>query len=326
MHRFYRQDKSTSAACKSCLFPPRSRRSVTPLWIGRLLPLILLLGTPAQAASPQDAQSSVSVIGGVRSSADLDGGGDFHVNSFRAGASLGGRLAPRIAASAGVRYAYEGWHFATPGTLGPVAPWNEIHAPSLDFRVSYRYSDELAFFLGPQVGWTYETGSSASDALSYGASIGASYVYSPTLFLGFGAGVFRQIDRTRVFPFVIVNWQITDRWRLANPLTAGPTGGPGIELAYEISDSWDVAFGAAFREARFRLRSDGPTPNGIGVDKGVPLFARLSYQPSPPFSIDVYAGAIVAGELRVLNSDGATISSSEYNTSPIFAISAIYTF
>jgi len=326
LHRIGGQDKFTFAACNSRLSPRGSREPVALLRIVRLLTLILALGPGAQAAGPQEPQSSVSVTGLVRSSADIDGGGDFYVNSFRASATLGGSIAPRITASAGVKYAYENWRFGTPGTLGPVAPWSEVQGPSFDLSVSYRYSDQLAFFLGPQVGWTYETGASASDALSYGAAIGASYAHSPTLFLGVGAGVFRQIDQTRVFPFLIVNWQITDQWRLANPLKAGPTGGPGIELAYAISDRWDVAFGAAFREARFRLRSDGPTPNGIGVDKGVPLFARLSYQPSPPISVDFYAGAIVAGELRVLNSDGATVSASDYNTSPIFAISAIYTF
>jgi len=141
----------------------------------RLLTLILALGPGAQAAGPQEPQSSVSVTGLVRSSADIDGGGDFYVNSFRASATLGGSIAPRITASAGVKYAYENWRFGTPGTLGPVAPWSEVQGPSFDLSVSYRYSDQLAFFLGPQVGWTYETGASASDALSYGAAIGASF-------------------------------------------------------------------------------------------------------------------------------------------------------
>ena len=48
-------------------------------------------------------------------------------------------------------------------------------------------------------------------------------IFSPDLVFGVGAGVFRQIDETKVFPFLVVNWKITDRLRLGNPLQAGYT-------------------------------------------------------------------------------------------------------
>ena len=291
-----------------------------------LLALLQPFLAAAQDSNPAEAESSVSVTGLARPRANLDGGGSFDTNSIRASATLGRRLAPDVSASIGFKYAYEDWHFTTPGALGPVAPWNAIQAPSIEMNLSYRFSKQLEFFVAPQVGWTYETGASSGDAVSYGAVLGLTYIHSPALVLGLGASAFRQIDQTRLIPFVIVNWQITEQWRLTNPLNAGPTGGPGVELGYSINDQWDVGLGAVFRETRFRLRSDGPVPNGIGVDKGIPIFARLTYQVSQPISIDFYAGVIVEGELRVLNSNGATLSSSDYKPSPIFAISAKYEF
>ena len=38
----------------------------------------------------------------------------------------------------------------------------------------------------------------------------ATKVFGPARRSGSGVGVFRQIDETKVFPFLIVNWQLTD--------------------------------------------------------------------------------------------------------------------
>jgi hypothetical protein len=125
---------------------------------------------------------------------------------------------------------------------------------------------------------------------------------------------------------VLVNWQIDERWRLSNPLQAGPAGGPGIELSYALGDGWSLAGGASYRELRFRLRNDGPTPDGIGVTKGVPIFARLSRKMGTNGSLDVYAGAVVGGSLRVLDGNGSTVSSSDFKPAPLLAVSGSLSF
>ena len=270
--------------------------------------------------------SSVSVGGIFRLKTSLDGGGDFSVTGITGKATLGRALGSRFTAGLTVGYGYEDWRFGTPGALGPAAPWGAIHQPSVGASVRYRHSDQLTFLVSPQVEWDYESGASTSDAVSYGAVVGALYTHSPTLTLGIGAAAFRQIDDTKVFPFVIVNWQINDKLLLSNPLEAGPTGGPGLELTYEINDAWDAGVGVAYREARFRLRRDGPAPDGIGRDKGVPIFAHLAFSPSRALTVDFYAGAIVDGNLRVLDSNGSTVSSSDYEPQTVLGIRASYAF
>ena len=90
-------------------------------------------------------------------------------------------------------------------------------------------------------------------------------------------GDLREIDETKAFPFVLVDWRINDRLRLANPTQAGPAGGAGLELAWTLDDRWEIAGGGAWRTYRFRLDRNGPTPDGIGESRGVPLFLRTSY-------------------------------------------------
>lgn len=187
-------------------------------------------------------------------------------------------------------------------------------------------AEDLSVFVAPQWGSTYETGASAANGQTYGAVGGVTRIFSPRLALGVGAGVFRQIDQTRIFPFVIVNWQISDRWRLANPFEAGPAGGPGLELVYDAGDGWELAGGVAYREYRFRLRESGPSAGGLGQNSGIPVFARASYGIGRSAKLDMYAGAVVGGELRMLSASGSTMAKSDYDVAPIFGLSATVSF
>ena len=120
----------------------------------------------------------------------------------------------RFSAAISLRYGFEGWHFDTPSALGAVAPWSHVNRPAVGFRIAQRVSQQLSLFIAPELEWSYESGASASDAKNFGAVFGAVQYFSPTLVLGVGAGIFRQIDKTRVFPLLIVNWQIDDDWRV----------------------------------------------------------------------------------------------------------------
>jgi hypothetical protein len=187
-----------------------------------------------------------------------------------------------------------------------------LNSPRVGLSFGYQAASDLALFVAPQIEWDYESGASASDGQSYGAVVGVTKVFSPQLVLGLGAGIFRQIDENKVFPFVIVNWQLDDRWRLRNSLPAGPAGGAGLELAYAIDGNWEIAGGGAYREYRFRLRDDGPVPGGIGENRGIPLFARLTRKLGPQGRIDLSL-AVVGGRLK-RRTQGSATTSSDYKT------------
>jgi hypothetical protein len=127
-------------------------------------------------------------------------------------------------------------------------------------------------------------------------------------------------------PLVVVKWKINDKLTVSIPLEGGPTGGPGIELTYGIDDAWDAGIGVAFRDTRFRLKDDGPQPGGIGEDKGIPLFAHVAYSPTKAVKVDLSAGAILNGRLKVLDANGSTVMSSDYGAQPVLGIRAAYAF
>jgi len=274
----------------------------------------------AQAAKPNAVAVSAGITGLGTFDTDLDNsGGSFSWTGVIASGSLTHRVNAQWAVGLNVGYAYEHWSFSTPSAFGDEAPWGTINRPSVGATISYQMSDDLGLFVSPQFEWDYETGND-SNGQNFGAVLGATKVFSRDLVAGIGAGIFRQINETKVFPFLIVNWQIDDKWKLANPFQAGPAGGAGLELSYAIDDRWELAGGGTYREYRFRLKDSGPTPDGIGQNQGIPLFARLTRKLGPKGRLDLWAGATVAGKLKLRDTNGNELVSSDYNAAPFLAV------
>jgi len=280
----------------------------------------------AQPSEPGRVTASASLTGIGQLDTRLDNGGNFHWSGVVAQAEVTRQFTAGFSAGISARYGYESWHFTAPSSLAATAPWGDIERPALGLRFSQQITPQVAVFAAPEIEWSHESGASASNAKNFGAVLGATNAFAPTLVLGAGVGVFRQIDTTRVFPYLIVHWQIDDSWRLSNPFQAGPAGGAGLELVRRLDAQWELAGGASYRDYRFRLRADGPAPEGIGRNHGIPVFARLTRQLGPTGHLDLYAGAVTGGKLSVLDSSGATMSSSSYHPAPLLGLSATLKF
>jgi hypothetical protein len=284
------------------------------------------LALPALAQQQQPKVGAVtgdaSITGVAILNTDIEGGGSFRWDGFTAAGSLDYQVTQALSIGASVRYGYEHWRFSTPTALGPAAPWKNLQMPQVGLNFELYVTPDLSIFASPQLEWDYESGAGASNAKTYGAIFGVTKIFSPKLVLGIGAGVYRQIDETQAFPVVIVRWQIDDKWLLRNSLSSGPAGGPGVELAYAINDQWEFSAGGAYREYRFRLSDDGPVPGGVGENRGIPLFAKLSAKLGKNGTLDFVAGALVGGELKVIDRNGNTLSQADYKTSPLLGITA----
>jgi hypothetical protein len=275
----------------------------------------------AQAAKSNAVSASASVTGLATFDSDLDSdGGSFRWSGAIASGALVRQVNAEWSVGLNVGYQYEHWSFSSPSAFGRDAPWGTVNRPNVGFRVGYLAQSDLSLFVAPQFEWDYETGAGEGGGQNFGAVLGATKIFSRDHIVGLGAGVFRQIDETKVFPFVIVNWRIDDKWKIANPLPAGPAGGAGLELVYAIDDHWDLAGGGTYREYRFRLKNSGPNPNGIGQNQGIPLFARLTRKLGPRGRLDLYAGATVAGTLKLRDPEGNSLVSSDYNAAPFIAL------
>lgn len=280
----------------------------------------------AQGLPPGTTVGSAALTGIAELDTDLDRGGSIRWAGAMASGSLLRQVTPQFAAGVSVQYEYQSWTFDQPAAFGGVAPWGDIMQPRVGLTFSYAPSADWRVVVSPSVAWAYESGASTGDALEYGAVLVASRVFSPRLTLGLGAAIYRQIDETKVFPFLAIDWKIDDRWRLTNPFPAGPVGGAGLELTYALAEQWEAGFGGTYRSYQFRLDRDGPVPGGIGENRAIPLFVRLSRNIGKAAQVDLYVAALVNGQLKVKNQDGQDLASDDYATAPALGLTVRYRF
>ncbi len=187
--------------------------------------------------------------------------------------------------------------------------------------VSYRFEKDRTLFFSPSVEFYGESeADDLEDAINYGATFGFSYRMNPTLTIGLGAGVFSRIREVSVFPFINIDWKITENLRLSNPLRVSPSGPAGPELSYRIDESWEIGVGGAYRSLRFRLDDSGFAPNRIGEVESVIGWGRSTYRPASRLRLDLYAGAAFNGEMNIEDRDANRIASDDFDTAPITAL------
>jgi hypothetical protein len=283
-----------------------------------LFGVIALLATganlSAQPVKPGQTSTFLSVSGVNQFKTDMNSGGSFDWYDANVRLGVNTQFTPNWGGGVFVEYGYQHWSWNNPQAFGSQAPWEGISTPQLGFSVSYSPSAAWRLSVSPSVEWSAETGVGTAGASTYGAVFLGTYTASPTLTLGLGAGVFRQINENKVFPFIAVNWRITDNWTLSNPLPAGPAGGAGLELSYKIDEQWTIGAGGAYRSYRFRLNDSGPYAGGIGQNRLIPVFARVSYQFAPSTRIDLYGVASTGGNVQAQSADGTQTVNSNYNT------------
>jgi len=273
----------------------------------RLAPVLLLAAMAPVAAQDGGWRPWASLSPVYSGSSDIDGGGD--VSSWgvvvRGGADRSFGAGHRVGFA--VTYDYADYSFDNPKAFGGVAPWGAVRRYGVAVPLAFNLGDGWMLGASPSVDWLGETGADQGESLSYGALLSAMRVFADGNRIGFGAGVYRRLEETSVFPVLLIDWRLADRWRLINPLPTGPFGGAGLELDYLMDSGWSLGLGAAYRNLRFRLSETGPVPNGIGEERGVPVFLRASKRLDQGITLRLYAGVVTGGELRVESPSGSVL-------------------
>jgi len=292
--------------------------------------LLALAGT-AQATAPGPAEeqgrragaagtttSFVSVTPIYQAPADLEDGGDVQFGGvvFRGGvlSDLGGGMRGGIT----LIYDYLDYSFSNPTVFNSNAPWGILQRYGVATPLSFSIGNGWILGATPSLEWFRENGASSSDSLTWGATFTGSRRFENGNMIGLGLAVFDRLEETLVFPFLTVDWRLGDRWRLVNPLASGPTGPAGLELDLELDGGWSAGFGAAWRTLRFRLSESGPTPNGIGEERGMPVFLRVTHRIGNQATLHLYGGVVLNGQLRVEDASGQVLREDDRDPAPLF--------
>jgi hypothetical protein len=278
----------------------------------------------AQGGPPERSWGGQGQIGAAwMSSAGLASGGDVSSNRWfvQPGASYLGADWGSVGFAVG--YGEASYDFSGGAGLGGGEPWNRIRELQVSVPIRIEASARTEIFVIPSLRYDAESGASLSDGQTWGVLAGVSWDISDRLRLGPGIGWFSKLEESdSVIPIVLIDWEISERWSLTTGELFGATRGPGLSLNWQASEDWQIGLTARYESIQFRLDDNGPAPGGVGEDEFVPIVLGARWEPNPLFRASVFAGVQTGGKLRLYDKAGTRIAESDYDTAPLFGMTA----
>lgn len=220
------------------------------------------------------------------------------VGIYRAGSELTFSLpvAEKLTASFGVLNEWSWYDFS-----GPFRPASQLTTVRLTPGMSYQVNDRWSVFGSFTLEASGETHADVGQALTYGGAIGVRFQERKGLTHIFGvAGQTVLEDGPRVFPFLGMEWEFAERWRLS-------AVGPAVKVTYELTPELDVTLQGSYENREYRLASDfNAYRGGEGVlrDQRVTVGLQAQWTPVPAFTLRGEAGFVPWSEIRVDDNDG----------------------
>lgn len=266
--------------------------------------------------APESSPLSFVVTGGgsLQSDTDLDNGGHFEATRYEAAVAARWKLNADSNLTFRFGYGVDDYDFEGPTGLAAIDPWEDVHTASFSVLYERTLDSNWSMFVGPRVISSRESGADFGDSMTWGGVAGVSWQQTPDLRLGVGVGVLSQLeDDAKIFPSIIVNWQIDENWRLTSQGGTVIGGITGLELTYALGNGWEAAIGGSYRFKRFRL-DDAPSgfaPDGVGEETSLPLWVRASYEVADGAEIGAFVGVSTGTELRVEDLNGNRLRSDD---------------
>jgi len=252
----------------------------------------------------------------------VDGGGNFSIDRFRFGLGLPVQLNDQFYLATTVKYQLDAYNFG-----GGIDPWGNIETLTLASFLQYRPDEQWMWYGGPIMRTAVEEGANWSDGTRGGGLLAVNYIADENLSIGGGLLVMAQIkEDALVLPIITLNWKFADDWRLKAGMSDLATGGYGLEAVWDCCPDWQLSFGGAYHQSRFRINGSGPTTDGIGQERALTLTAAATWSPNKTFSATGFVGLATAGKLRLEDSGGNEIADNDYDTAAILGVNAKINF
>ena len=163
----------------------------------------LSVGCSFSYAQPMRSSGSTSVSVGATGlnqfNTNIVDGGSFNWQDASVNINATRQFTSDWSAGVSARYNYQNWSWNEFQSLGGVAPLTTIDTTALGLNFAYAPAADWRIGFSPTIEWSGASGTGTGGTATYGAVISAARTWSKDLTLGIGAGVFRQIDETKVF-------------------------------------------------------------------------------------------------------------------------------
>lgn len=275
--------------------------------VGKLIvTLVSLVTTTTAIAEPQAATTySVSLTKSMSADADIDNGGQLGRQSWQLGARGNWTLAPTWRLSANLGIDWLDWDWKVPAQYAQQAPFESARRYHGNLMLSHQLGKGWSLMAAPTLQFAYANDASLADSKSYGIMAGAMRHYASGNYWGVGGAYFNDIGKVRFLPLVLFNWQISDKWRLGNPLMPDFSGGAGIELAYDLTPALQWGIGSSKHTERILAHEQ----QVVELSEWR-LFSRVGWHITSDTALNFYLGYSVSPDLK--DGEHGTVALDDY--------------
>lgn len=302
--------------------------------IRRVLPALLLVSGLAQAAGENSVSAAsadpnkLSATLGWVPDFDLDSGGKAGATLLQLAYSRSWQLDEAQRLGVSMQYSWQDWSFDDPQAWSTAEPWQDLSRIALAMPYSHvNTKTGWAYGIIPGIDFSRESGGSSSDSLSYGLNMAITRFLSRDKMIGGGVAVWQRLDGFQAFPFLAIDWKLSEHWRLANPFQVSVVGPAGVEAVWSPKPGFEMGFGATWREYEYRLSSGNPVaPGGILIDRTIPVYMRAETRFNESVRLNLFLGAGLGGEFEFLDADENTVSTEEHSLMPLVGLTLTTAF
>jgi hypothetical protein len=264
---------------------------------------------------------------------DIDAGGHFSRESVLARGAHRAKLGDNWSFTTQITYQgsyYDmgGWDSNAQGFGFPYG-WGDIHEATLTGILGWNASENwelLAALLGKTAG---EGGADFNDTLTGGGALGFMYHSSPDFQIGMLVGLLSQLeDDAQIIPLPMIDWKMSDHWKLHLGLTLLDHVGYGGEISFLPSEAIELSVGGTYEKRRFRLDDGGLRTSWIGEETSFPIYAKLGWHPDENITLALTGSVAFAGQVRMGNGNGTKLPNGlkDYDPAPGVGFQAQFRF
>lgn len=282
----------------------------------------LLFAQSLFAQTPSNDPVSFNFDGGIafQSGTDLtDIEGDFSVNRWFASMGVTYAFNQRNSIGLTIGGGSSKYDFDALTGMGDGTPWEEIDETRISLVGRFGLGETGTVILIPSARYNGEKDADTSEGRTYGLFAAAAWRMNENLTIGPGIGVFSKLENgTRIFPILVIDWKISERWYLSTSRGLAASQGPGLTLGFKATETWSFGLTSRYENQEFRLDESGTTPDGIGKDQSIPMVVSAAWEPNTTVKLAMFAGLEFAGTLKIKDASGELLSESDYDPAPIF--------
>ncbi|MGV6813645.1 MAG: hypothetical protein ACWA5W_01395 [Phycisphaerales bacterium] len=199
--------------------------------------------------------------------------------------------------------------------------FDQVTTLSLMALFADRTDEGSSWFVGAGVMSNSEQGADFGDSIDGMITGGYMHKFTNKFELGLGVAIRTRLDDdVLIVPIPQLKYTIDDSWSLYSE-------GVGLGINYKASDDLNYGLKGKFESQTFRLDdSHASAVNGMATHSQFPLSFYVNYEPNDTIVIKGAVGAMLGGELEILNTAGNNVATEDIDTGIFGSLAVSFKF